>query len=572
MNPLDGLEFAFTWRAYQTRVLGAIDLHLADQKLHIVAAPGAGKTTLGLEVFRRLGRRCLVLSPTRVIRDQWIARLQDFVDENSWPTAWTSTDLDTPGFLTSITYQALHVRYRQTIQDDEPEDDYTPDSGEVDALITHIRDARIGTLILDEAHHLRDEWWKALTRVVERVADLQLIALTATPPYDVTNHEWAKYQALCGPIDEEISIPELVQAGTLCPHQDFVWFVALTDGKREQLRAYDIAVANLCDELFESDDFQSVIETHPWLGAAESPTSELLDHPELAFGLLIFLNALGRSLPLKVLALLEVDTPELPTLDRRWWQVLVNAFLFHPSFGLTPAQEDFRASLAKRLRARELLVRRELRLNESKPIKRMLALANKKVSGCIDIHRLERQVRGESLRQVILTDFIRDEEGTEKLHRRRTATTVITVRRQLLSRSGQKATYGIQQRGDAKAIGCAAGYRQTLAGGNHRRTRASHRTRGTDRADRKLQVVLFCKDDALLAGGGPRPVRNRRELRGSGNRRGADGRLPGGADNTGAGRADRLPRGFTKNRQGVFVLVATPARRREHQADRPGLA
>ena len=422
MNPPDELEFGFTWRPYQTRVLGAIDLHLADQKLHIVAAPGAGKTTLGLEVFRRLGRRCLVLSPTRVIRDQWIARLRDFVDESSWPLAWTSTDLDHPGFLTSITYRALHVRYRQSIEDQSTEDDGTedddaPEPGEVDALIAHIADAGIGIFILDEAHHLRDEWWKALTRVLEQVEDLQLIALTATPPYDVTNHEWAKYQALCGPIDEEISIPELVQAGTLCPHQDFVWFVALTDSKREQLRDYDNAVAKICDELFENKDFQNAVETHPWLGAEDLATVELLDNPELAFALLIFLNARGRTLPRDVLKALDVDGLDLPTLDRRWWQVLVNGFLFHPSFALTSNQEEFRAHLAKRLRAQELLARRELRLNESKPIKRMLALASEKIAGCIDIHRLEREARGESLRQVILTDFIRDEEGTEKLHR-----------------------------------------------------------------------------------------------------------------------------------------------------------
>lgn len=47
-----------------------------------------------------------------------------------------------------------------------------------------------------------------------------LVALTATPPYDSDHLEWSRYQELCGPIDEEISVPELVKAGTLCVHQD----------------------------------------------------------------------------------------------------------------------------------------------------------------------------------------------------------------------------------------------------------------------------------------------------------------------------------------------------------------
>ena len=272
MNPTTELEFRYPWRPYQARVLAAVDRHLADQKLHVVAAPGAGKTTLGLEVFRRLGRRCLVLSPTRVIRDQWVARLKDFVSDQAWPLSWVSLDLDNPGFLTSITYQALHTRYRETLDETDADDD-APDAKEVDTLVTQIRDADIGILVLDEAHHLRDEWWKALTTVAEAIDNLQLIALTATPPYDVTNHEWAKYQALCGPIDEEISIPELVQAGTLCPHQDFVWFVALSASKRDQLRDYDNAVAKICDELSESRLFRHAIETHPWLGRDDSTTT-----------------------------------------------------------------------------------------------------------------------------------------------------------------------------------------------------------------------------------------------------------------------------------------------------------
>lgn len=47
--PFETLTFRYRWRPYQQRVLDAIDQHLDDARLHIVAAPGAGKTTLGLE-------------------------------------------------------------------------------------------------------------------------------------------------------------------------------------------------------------------------------------------------------------------------------------------------------------------------------------------------------------------------------------------------------------------------------------------------------------------------------------------------------------------------------------------
>ena len=76
----------------------------------------------------------------------------------------------------------------------------------------------------------------------------------------------------------------------------------------------------------------------------------MLDHPELVFALLIFLASRGQALPPSVLASLEVGADELPEMSRRWWQVLVEAFLFHPSFALHGEHRAFRDSLAKSVR------------------------------------------------------------------------------------------------------------------------------------------------------------------------------------------------------------------------------
>ena len=63
-NQYDGiLQFKGKWRVYQERVLTNAETYLSDHKVHIVAAPGSGKTTLGIELIRRLGAPCLILSP-----------------------------------------------------------------------------------------------------------------------------------------------------------------------------------------------------------------------------------------------------------------------------------------------------------------------------------------------------------------------------------------------------------------------------------------------------------------------------------------------------------------------------
>ena len=61
MNYEGILEFKGTWRRYQARVLEHADRYMADGKIHIVAAPGSGKTTLGIELIRRMNGKALIL-------------------------------------------------------------------------------------------------------------------------------------------------------------------------------------------------------------------------------------------------------------------------------------------------------------------------------------------------------------------------------------------------------------------------------------------------------------------------------------------------------------------------------
>lgn len=48
---MKNLHFKGKFRSYQQKVLDNLNAHLKDNKLHIVAAPGAGKTTLGCDII-----------------------------------------------------------------------------------------------------------------------------------------------------------------------------------------------------------------------------------------------------------------------------------------------------------------------------------------------------------------------------------------------------------------------------------------------------------------------------------------------------------------------------------------
>ena len=71
------LEFRGEWRSYQKRVLDHFLEYKRDGKVHIVAAPGSGKTTLGIELIRLLDQPAIILVPTITIREQWVERIEE---------------------------------------------------------------------------------------------------------------------------------------------------------------------------------------------------------------------------------------------------------------------------------------------------------------------------------------------------------------------------------------------------------------------------------------------------------------------------------------------------------------
>jgi superfamily II DNA or RNA helicase len=208
---------------------------MKDNKLHVAAAPGAGKTVLGLEVIRRLNKRALIFVPTINLRDQWKERFLGLfisADNPELRAYWNenfSTDIKNPGIITCTTYQALYSIYSKedggsssVSQNGSASVSQTGSFSDFDGMIKYYKQLGISTVCLDEAHHLKREWWKALTEFLEQM-NSKLIALTATPPMDTSDLEWRRYISLCGEIDLEISIPEMVVKKCLCPHQDFLY-------------------------------------------------------------------------------------------------------------------------------------------------------------------------------------------------------------------------------------------------------------------------------------------------------------------------------------------------------------
>jgi len=221
MNRFDEIRFKGDFRSYQQRVLSNVDKYLKDGKINIVATPGSGKNILGLELICRLGEPCLILSPTKDSRDQWGRRLKEhFLKEERKFDKIFSTDIHSPRIINAITYETLSMEMEQISEKTGEELFYF----EMD-ILKILHKTGVKTLCLEEPHHLEKDWQKALEKLLESMDEkITLICLSAIPPYDLGQTEWNKYYKICGEIDEEIFVSELVAQGDLCPHQDYVYF------------------------------------------------------------------------------------------------------------------------------------------------------------------------------------------------------------------------------------------------------------------------------------------------------------------------------------------------------------
>lgn len=425
MNLEKSMRFKGTWRSYQARVLERSNIYLQDKKMHIVAAPGSGKTTLGIELIRRLNKPCLILAPSIVIRQQWLARIEDaFLTEGTDADTLLSPDIRKPAAITAITYQALHsamTRYAGIQESDDTDEEGTDtpvNDRDADAdtersvdysgfdLLKTVREAGITTICLDECHHLKNEWWKALEEFMGQLKNVTVISLTATPPYDSTPAQWERYMNMCGTIDEEIIVPELVKEGSLCPHQDYVYFNYPTKEEETVILDFQLKARQTIQELMTDTEFASVIASHAGLADPDAYSDRLLEYPAYLSSLLIFLT--HKQIPFSPKLTHLLGTRKLPPMSNKWMEILLQGFLYDDtdSYGCS---REYRDGLIKKLKKEHFIVRNKVTFTSDESLEKLLINSKGKMKSIVKIVQTEYASMGDKLRLLLLTDYIRKE-------------------------------------------------------------------------------------------------------------------------------------------------------------------
>ncbi len=389
------LHFKYQWRPYQAKVLENFSKHIQDNHFHIVAPPGSGKTILGIEILKRINKKTLVLAPTLTIRNQWEDRLQSFFTKD---TSFTpiSFDIKKPSLVTFSTYQSLHSLFKTF----ENKLDY----------FNFFKEQGIEVILLDEAHHLKNEWWKCLYELKEK--NLQtIVALTATPPYDSENSEVQKYFDLCGEIDDEIVVPDLVKEKNLCPHQDLIFLSKPEDQEINFITEFRLKIADFVENIVKDKKFISFIKEHRFYSRTEENLEEIYKNSEFFYAILIFLNEAEEEISFDKLFLLGFNSKSeviFPQLTNEWVQTLFQNILVDDREQLIE-HETYINSLEKQLRQLSVFNRNRVNLIGNDLLYKSLSNSTSKLKSIITIVKQEETNLKENLRCVILTDYIRKE-------------------------------------------------------------------------------------------------------------------------------------------------------------------
>jgi superfamily II DNA or RNA helicase len=408
----EGLRLPYPLRKHQREALEAVDraVQAGQDRAWVVLPPGAGKTLVGLEVARCLGRRTVVLGPNTAIQTQWAEGWNALVPGPDHPArAGVRRDLTTQ--FTALTYQSL----ASFLPDDEVDEEGERHSllarlhPHGQELIERLKAEPEVTLVLDECHHLLELWGRLLDEVLAELPNAFVLGLTATPPYKLTADQQELVDSLFGGIVYQASIPAVVREGHLAPFAELAWLTTPTpvetDYIARQAERFAELVHGLTDPGFGSVGFLA------WLDARFVAATRTVSWQELSADLPELCDAALRLHNHGLLALPEgarvTERHRPPPTADDWVQVIDDWARNHL---LRSGQEQDEQVVEAVRRALPSVgyrwTRRGIRRGRS-PVDRVLARSEAKSQALVEIVAAEHRNLAERLRMLVLCDHER---------------------------------------------------------------------------------------------------------------------------------------------------------------------
>lgn len=469
----DGLTFRYPFRKYQRMILEQVVGRQKDQKYHLVAPPGAGKTIIGLELIRQLGEPAVVFAPTTTIQAQWYEKLQMFITPPATVSQFASMDPHQAAPIHIFTYQLIstpaeaqeHIREAALTlwQDELVHDGQVPDLAAAQARLDLLRQnnpeafrkdslryanrvkkrllhepdvqiepflhpnarqliddlvaAGVRTVVLDECHHLLDYWAIVLRYLIGRIENPHVIGLTATLPSPEADAEFENYEGLLGEVDFEIPTPAVVKEGDLAPYRDLVYLVKPTRRETEYLNKIQTEFEAAISMLTQYPRFAEWVRS---FGVVPPTSADPLaewqkrwdEYPLLMLAAIRLLNINDFRPDPKLPTPVEAFDP----LELEDWNHLIERFgLDVLKVSADPQDHLLLTQLRRAILPFGLTLTERGLMQSRSPGDLTLTFSESKDYAAAHILRAEWQALGERLRAIIVTDFERAGAGVRQL-------------------------------------------------------------------------------------------------------------------------------------------------------------
>ncbi len=427
------------FREYQTRMLDRIAAAVADgaPRCWAVLPPGAGKTLVGLESARRLGRRVVVFVPNTAIQGQWVRTWNRFAPGRANPSGAAADGPELPGAgvqrdlrhpVTVLTYQSLAVfddeQGGRGAKSEEPLLGQLHENGR--ALVAAMRSVGPLTIVLDECHHLLEVWGRLVAELIDELSDAAVLGLTATPPETLTQAQAQLVRRLFGTPLRGASLPAVVRSGFLAPFAELAYLTAPTPVEADYIRGVAERFvrfrSDLMDPGFASTGFLAWCDARfverrsitaesaadPDAGTVEGTSGNVpwtaLERQEPALAAAALRLHCAGLLALPPGARIREEHRREPSAED--WVALLDDYVRH-CLSRSATARDAEAVAAIRAALPSIgyrLTARGVR-SATSPVDRVLARSEAKTDGTVEILAAEAAQLGPSLRALILCDF-----------------------------------------------------------------------------------------------------------------------------------------------------------------------
>lgn len=391
IEELKKCKFKYKFRDYQKRVLDDLRVHLKDEKLNIIAAPGAGKTIFALSLMLELAEPTLIVAPTILLKEQWLDRLKNDFDNYDAIKDMISEDIYNPNLITVTTYQAIYSVYRGKSEKSQSIN-----------LVEKLKELKVKSIVLDEAHHLKMSWLDATKSLIDNLDDVVTISLTATPPYDVDKFLWNKYINLCGEVDAEIPVPELVKTKDLAPHQDYIYFNYPSNMQVENIEQYTNEVRDFFNKYSTSYDLITAVSMHDGIINLDSKLDYFIENFEYYDAMISFLRFNNIDIPEN--AYFKYDYAKIK-FDVNKLQILLNYCLYNDRKSYS-AFDSLLKTITRELNKIGAVYERKVDLFYSAEVKDAITQDAGKMGSVKTILEFEKNSLKDKLKAVIITEKI----------------------------------------------------------------------------------------------------------------------------------------------------------------------